>query len=90
MSETESTRLELLAQRARNLADELFQFPACIQQPDQPSCLAQQEAKGRRRVAFCDYQPEMMCAACAAYWHVEMAAQQLWRRHCLAVKYGGQ
>jgi len=90
MSEMESTRLESLADRARNLANEMFQFPGCANQPDQPSCLAQQEAKGRRCVAFGDYQPEKMCAACAAYWHAEMAAQRLWRLHCFDVKCNGK
>ena len=79
MNGIDRMKLESLVYRVQQQANDLFEFPGCALQPHSPSCLEQQEAKGRRRVALDDFKPEKMCAGCAAYWYAQMAAQTLWR-----------
>ena len=41
---------------------------------------------GWTRRPFSAYDPNRMCSTCAAYFHVEMAAQILHRIYCLDAK----
>jgi hypothetical protein len=90
MNGIDRMKLESLVYRVQQQANELFEFPGCALQPHSPSCLEQQEAKGRRRVAFCDYKPDLMCGACAAYWYGQMAARTLWQLRSINAEKGSR
>jgi hypothetical protein len=94
-----SDDLKALAQRAQELANDLFGWPGCVEPPGGPCCVrrehdrpltAREAALGWQQRPFHAYDLTQLCGCCAAYWHAEMAAQALRRAACLAVKYGPQ
>ncbi len=50
---------------------------SCIQLEDKRPLTKEEKAKGWERRPYYGYDPEKMCAVCAAGWYVELAAQRL-------------
>jgi hypothetical protein len=78
---------DVLAETARNLANDLFAGGCenAVEGRSETACLAVAERKGRNkrtgeRTAFRSYDDSAMCLPCSAYWHAERAAQLLEHR----------
>lgn len=67
----------LLIARTDALAVTLRSEPPCAR--NAPSCFTDQEDGDGGRRPFGDYDTDHMCGACAALWHVSMAAEALRR-----------
>lgn len=86
--------LDTIADDARILANQLFgPVVACVNAKE--SCIRKAETKpltkveinlGWTRRPFHAYDTNAMCCACSAYWHAEMAAQDLHRLRCVRHK----
>jgi hypothetical protein len=98
MTQDDQARLESLSKRARDLANELFgtdgmecrrvgNGPTCIMLEDKRSLTKHERSLGWARRPFSAYDPDRMCCSCVAYWHAELAAQELHRFYCLKVKF---
>ena len=61
---------------------------SCLQQEERRPLTKEEKSHGWERRPFFAYDSERMCAACAAYYHAERAAQLLHQIHCIQVKYG--
>lgn len=93
-----TTQLETMAETARKLANELFSSKeaACSQQTSgNKSCIQAEEDRpltkveknqGWTRRPFFAYEPDMMCAGCAAYFFAERAAQTLHEMRCWQIR----
>ncbi len=81
------------AAAARALVAILLLDPPCTEsdgcverESRRPLALAEQD-RGWAQRPFNSYDPDNMCLACRAYWHVEMAAQALERRQALRSRF---
>lgn len=88
----------MVHEELRKLANRLYastEVGPCMN-PHQVSCLHAEEqrpltsaekALGWARRPFTHYNHHRMCASCAVYWHVEVAAQVAERSHAASVKF---
>lgn len=93
----DSSPLDALASRARQLANDLFggpDSPACKEKPQ--TCLQRERARkvpcdhreGTVVRGFDAYDPDKLCLSCRAYWFAERAAQSLEREIALRQRFG--
>lgn len=95
--------LEELRDKTREMANELFrntnEIACAIQDKVHKSCLEREKKRdltpsekrlGYVQRPFDEYDHHRLCSSCAAYWHMEIAAQTLHRVYCLSVRVKAQ
>lgn len=90
--------LEELVAESRRLANELFhtEEAPCVRLEEGTSCIRKEDERikdlRKRGIykGFADYDQERLCLSCAAYWHMELAAQALHQFCCTRQKRGGK
>lgn len=92
--------LQEMSATARTLANDLFgsdcpcvnhrihgqDADSCITREENRKLTKEEKAKDWCRRPFFAYDPANMCDSCAAYFHVELAAQMLHRMDCNAAR----